>query len=112
MEVTSKFKVNRGRQNQSGWNGPRDLSGSDYHNELPVSGDEELNDGWSNRLKSESESSKFCSEDGIVPGLAIPRRAGHPCAWTREKVRAPSSRDSAILHGNEVPQNESNDSLG
>lgn len=45
MEVTSKFKVNRGMQNQNRWNGLRDLSGSDYHNEAPVSGDEELNDG-------------------------------------------------------------------
>lgn len=68
--------------------------------------------GWSNRLKSESESSKFCSERWHCP------RVGHTQVWRAipvlglEKVRAPSSRDSAILHGNEVPQNESNDSLG
>lgn len=45
MEVISSFKVNWGKQNQNGWNGLRDLSGPDYHNEVPVSGDEELNDG-------------------------------------------------------------------
>ena len=68
--------------------------------------------GWSNRLKSESESSKFFSKRWHCP------RVGHTQEWQGipvlglETVRAPSSRDSAILHSNEVPQNERNDSLG
>ena len=62
--------------------------------------------GWSSRLKSENESSKFCSKRWHCP------RVGHTQEWRAipglglEKVRAPSSRDSAqtIFSGMNFPR--------
>ena len=98
MEVTSKFKVNRGRQNQNGWNGLRDLSGPDYHNEAPVSGDEELKDGMEQQAEIREWKFQVLLKKMALPqGWPYPGVAGNPCAWTRDSqsTKQPGFCDSA-----------------